>query len=97
MEDFVSQAKLFAAVQAGDIAEVARLLEAEPALLLAKNERGASAVLMAWGIRAEIAMRPGSVKGNKNQIRQDDRLRKSQHERSQDKSAHQCVVHKVGA
>jgi ankyrin repeat protein len=55
MEDFVSQAKLFAAVQAGDIAEVARLLDAEPALLLAKNERGASAVLMAcYNGRKEI-------------------------------------------
>src|SRR5579859_3154463 len=50
-----------------------------------------------FGIRAEIAMGPGSVQGNKNQIRQDDRLRKSKHHGNKDKSAHQRVVHKVGA
>jgi len=49
-----------------------------------------------FGIGTEIAMSPGSVKGNKNQIRQDDRLRKSKHERGKDKSAHKCVVYKVG-
>jgi len=43
----VSQANFFAAVQAGDATEVARLLAADPALLQAKNERGASAVLLA--------------------------------------------------
>ena len=48
-------------------------------------------------IGTEIAMSPGRVKGDKNQIRQDDRLRKSKHERNKDKSAHQCVVYKVGA
>lgn len=43
----MSHAGFFAAVQAGDTAEVSRLLEAEPTLLHARNERGASAVLMA--------------------------------------------------
>jgi hypothetical protein len=47
-----------------------------------------------FGIRTTIAMRPGSVQGNENQIRQDDRLRKSKHQRRQDKSAHQSVVDK---
>src|SRR6202035_255760 len=46
---------------------------------------------------AEIAMCPGSVKGNKNQIRKDDRLRKSKHEGNKDKSAHKRIVHKMGA
>src|SRR5438876_5381665 len=50
-----------------------------------------------FGVGTEIAMSPGGVKGHKNQIRQDDRLRKSKHQRSKDKSAHECVVHKVGA
>src|SRR5216683_1017986 len=50
-----------------------------------------------FSIGTEIAMSPGSVEGNKNQIRQDDRLRKSKHERSEDKSADKCVVDKVGA
>src|SRR5260370_36021500 len=48
-------------------------------------------------IGAENAMSPCSVNGNKNQIRKDDRLRKSKHERSKDKAAHQRVVYKVGA
>src|SRR5262249_58128490 len=48
-------------------------------------------------IGAEIAMSPRRVKGDKHQIPQDDRLRKSEHERGQDKSAHEGVVHKVGA
>lgn len=43
----VSQADFFAAVEAGDVAQIARLVEAEPALLQAKNERGASGVLLA--------------------------------------------------
>jgi len=43
----VNQADFFAAVQAGNLAEVSRLLEAEPALLHARNERGATAVLTA--------------------------------------------------
>jgi uncharacterized protein len=43
----VSEASFFAAVQAGEVAEVARLITADPALLGAKNERGASAVLLA--------------------------------------------------
>src|SRR5216684_4129443 len=50
-----------------------------------------------FSIGTEIAVSPGSVKGDKNQICQDDRLRKSKHERSKDKSAHKCVVYKVGA
>src|SRR5580700_385401 len=48
-------------------------------------------------VGTEIAMSPGSVKGHKNQIRQDDRLRKSKHERNKDKSAHESVVYEVGA
>src|SRR5580658_8806106 len=48
-------------------------------------------------VGTEIAVSPGSVQGDKNQICQDDRLRKSKHERNEDKSAHECVVHKVGA
>jgi uncharacterized protein len=43
----MSQTNFFAAVQAGDAAEVARLIAADPALLQVKNERGASAVLLA--------------------------------------------------
>ena len=43
----MSQANFFTAVQAGDTAEVARLIAADPSLLQAKNERGASAVLLA--------------------------------------------------
>jgi ankyrin repeat protein len=43
----VSQANFFAAVQAGDLSEVSRMLDADPGLLRAKNERGASAVLTA--------------------------------------------------
>jgi ankyrin repeat protein len=51
----VSQAEFFAAVAAGNLAEVSRLLEAVPALLHAKNERGASAVLTAcYSGRREI-------------------------------------------
>jgi ankyrin repeat protein len=51
----VTQANFFAAVQAGDAAEVARLIAADPALLRAKNERGASAVLLAcYSGRKEI-------------------------------------------
>ena len=50
-----------------------------------------------FGIGTEIAVSPGSLKGNKNQIRQDDRLGETKHELSKDKSAHKCVVHKVGA
>jgi ankyrin repeat protein len=46
-EASVSQTNFFAAVRAGDAAEVARLLAEEPALLQAKDEQGASAVLMA--------------------------------------------------
>jgi uncharacterized protein len=54
-EVFLSQADFFAAVQAGDTVEVARMVETDPALLRAKNERGASAVLMACYIgRKEI-------------------------------------------
>src|SRR5207302_6658826 len=37
-----------------------------------------------FGIGTEIAMSPGSVKGNKDQIRKDDRLRKSKHERNEE-------------
>ena len=43
----MSQANFFVAVQAGDAAEVARLIATDPALLRAKNESGASAVLLA--------------------------------------------------
>ena len=43
----MNQADFFLAVEAGNLAEVSRLLEAEPALLHAKNERGASPVLTA--------------------------------------------------
>ena len=43
----MSQADFFAAVEAGKLAEVSRLLGADPALLHAKNERGTSAVLTA--------------------------------------------------
>lgn len=43
----MNQADFFAAVQGGELAEVSRLLEAEPALLQARNERGATAVLTA--------------------------------------------------
>jgi ankyrin repeat protein len=50
MEDYgglVNHSDFFAAVQAGELSEVSRLLETDPGLLAAKNERGASAVLMA--------------------------------------------------
>ena len=50
-----------------------------------------------FDIGTEIAVSPSSVKGNKNQICQDDGLRKSKHERGEDKSAHKCVIDKVGA
>jgi len=43
----MNQAGFFAAVQAGNLAEVSRLLEAEPALLHARNERRVTAVLTA--------------------------------------------------
>jgi len=43
----VSKADFFAAVQAGNAMEVSRLLEGDPALLSAKDDRGASAVLTA--------------------------------------------------
>src|SRR5215467_1735096 len=48
-------------------------------------------------IGTKIAMSPRRVKRNENQIRQNNRLRKSEHERNEDKSAHQRVVYKVGA
>src|SRR5215470_4989275 len=48
-------------------------------------------------IGTKIAVSPGGVKRNENQIRQNDRLRKSKHERDEDESAHQRVVYKVGA
>jgi len=54
-EASVSQSNFFAALRAGDTAEVARLLADEPALLQAKNEHGASAVLVAcYAGRKEI-------------------------------------------
>jgi ankyrin repeat protein len=43
----VSQTNFFNAVQAGDVSEICRLLDADPGLLYAKNERGTSAVLAA--------------------------------------------------
>jgi uncharacterized protein len=43
----VSHANFFTAVQAGDVGEVSRMLDADPSLLQAKSERGASAVLTA--------------------------------------------------
>jgi len=43
----MSQSDFFKAVQAGQLQEVLRLLEADPALLNARNERGATAVLVA--------------------------------------------------
>jgi uncharacterized protein len=47
-EDWVSNAaNFFAAVQAGDTAAVASILEQEPPLVNARNERGISAVLIA--------------------------------------------------
>ena len=46
-------------------------------------------------IRTKIAMSPRSVEGHKDQIGEDDRLRKSKHERDEDKSAYQCVIDKV--
>ena len=48
-------------------------------------------------VGTEIAMRPGSVKGYKNQICQDDRLRKPKHKRNQNKSPDKCVIDKVRA
>ena len=48
-------------------------------------------------IGREIAVSPSGVKGDKHQIPQDDRLRKSKHERSEDKSADKRVVDKVRA
>ena len=50
-----------------------------------------------FDVGTEIAMSPGSVQGHKNQIHQDNRLRKSEHERREDKSADQRVVDKVRA
>ena len=50
-----------------------------------------------FSVGTEIAMSPGRVKRNKNQICEDDRLRKSEHERDEDKSADECVVDEVGA
>ena len=51
----MSQTDFFAAVRAGDAAAVARLLAEEPALLEARNEQGASAVLLAcYSGRKEI-------------------------------------------
>ena len=44
-----------------------------------------------------FAMNPSGVKSDKDQIRKDDRFRKSKHERSKDQSADQRVVHEVGA
>jgi ankyrin repeat protein len=43
----MSSSELFAAVRSGDSAAVARLIDADPALLQSKNEQGVSAVLMA--------------------------------------------------
>jgi ankyrin repeat protein len=43
----VSQADLFTAVRAGNLAEVSRLVDEDPTLLGAKDERGASALLTA--------------------------------------------------
>ncbi len=48
-------------------------------------------------IRTEIAVNPGRVKGDENQVDENDWLRKSKHKRSENKSAHQCVVDEVGA
>src|SRR5262249_11342976 len=50
-----------------------------------------------FSIGTEIAMRPGGVKSDENQIGQDDRLGKTEHERSEDKSANQGNVHEMGA
>src|SRR5579859_463842 len=50
-----------------------------------------------FGIGTEIAVSPGGVKGDEDQVPQDDRLRKSKHHGNKDKSADKCVVHKVGA
>lgn len=43
----MSQTNFFNAVEAGDMSELSRLLDADPSLLDTKNERGASAVLTA--------------------------------------------------
>jgi ankyrin repeat protein len=51
----VSQAEFFEAVQAGNLADVSRLLTADPGLLHMKNERGATAMLTAcYSGRKEI-------------------------------------------
>ena len=47
-------------------------------------------------IRTKIAMRPSRVKRNEDQVREDDRLRKSKHEWDENKTAHERVVHEVG-
>ena len=39
--------KLFEAIRSDDLAQIAQLLEAEPALVQARNEQGVSAVMMA--------------------------------------------------
>ena len=54
-------------------------------------------LLNPFRISTEIAVRPCRVKGDKNQVGQDDRLRKSKHERGKDKPANQCVIHEVRA
>ena len=48
-----------------------------------------------FNVRAEIAVRPGRVEGHKNQVRENDRLRKSEHERDEDEAADQGVIDKV--
>ena len=47
------------------------------------------------GVGSEVAVSPGGVKRDENQICHQDRLRESKHKRSEDKSAHESVVDEV--
>ena len=71
-----------------------RLFEMCGAVMISRHNHVLFEPFDAW---SEIAVRPSGVKGNENQVRHDDRLRKSKHQRSDDECAHQCVVDKVGA
>ena len=54
-------------------------------------------LLKPFNVRTEIAMRPGRVEGHKNQVRENDRLRKSEHERDENEAADKRVIDEVRA
>ena len=54
-------------------------------------------LLQPFCVGTEVAMCPGRVKSDKDQIGEDDALRKAQHQGSENETSDKCVIHEVGA